>query len=73
MPHADSATNATKETPQQTTEDALEESDKYLPEQDEIHGSQAEDKFDNSKLGDIDGGDTDRHGIKAPDAMGAGA
>ena len=73
MARADGPTGATKETPLQTTEKDLEQSDKYVPEQDDIRGSQAGDKFDNSKPGQIDGGDTDKHGIKPPDAMGAGA
>lgn len=73
MPNADGATNAVKETPQQVTEEELEQSDKYLPQEDEIHGGGAGDKFDNSKPDEITGGDTDRHGIKPVDAMGAGA
>lgn len=73
MPQADGPTNAIKETPQQLTEQDLEQDDKYLPQQDEMHGNGAGDKYDNSKPGEITGGDTDRHGIKPPDAMGAGA
>ncbi len=39
----------------------------------QLRGGQAGDEFDESKTGQIDGGDPDKHGIKPPDAMGAGA
>jgi hypothetical protein len=72
MARADHSTNAIKETPQTVDSEREAQVDQYQPQQDDIRGSQAGDKFDNSKPGQIDGGDTDRHGIKPPDAMGAG-
>jgi hypothetical protein len=72
MPQADGPSGATKETPQQLTEEMLEQVDKHLPEQDDIRGGGAHDRFSNREPDEIVAGDTDAHGIKPPDAMGAG-
>ncbi len=72
MPQADGPSGATKETPQTLDSDALAQDDKYEPQQDEIRGGGAHDSFENRDADEIQGGETDRHGIKPPDAMGAG-
>jgi CHASE2 domain-containing sensor protein/class 3 adenylate cyclase len=73
MPQADSPSGATKETPTTADSDQFEEVEKRLPQQDDIKGGGALDNFSNREPGEITGGDTDKFGIKPPDAMGAGA
>ena len=44
-----------------------------ISQQENIEGGGASDRYSNRQSGEIDGGDTDKHGIKPPDAMGAGS
>ncbi len=73
MPHADRPSGKTLIPPVTLDSEAAALDDKYDDEVEEIHGDGASDRLDNTQPGQIDGGDTDKFGIKPPDAMGAGA
>lgn len=43
-----------------------------ISQQENLQGNGAGDRYSNREPGEIEGGDTDKFGIKPPDAMGAG-
>jgi hypothetical protein len=43
-----------------------------ISEQENLQGDGASDRYSNREEGELTGGDTDKFGVKQPDAMGAG-